>query len=92
MEFCGDGGGYTSALQGVAFERLKGEDRCFSYTLATLQKYYQVHFCVGLWKNDMYLCHGLTWKLATRTTQPLTCSSLTQWDGEENKKAQKLVG
>ena len=34
---------------------------------------------------------ALTWQLAARTTQPLTCcSSPQQWDGEEN--GQKLVG
>jgi len=44
--------------------------------VAHLQKSYIDH----LW------CCGLTQQWATRTTQPLTCSSPLQWNGEHNGK------
>ena len=40
----------------------------------------------------MKQCHSLTQQLTTRTAQSLTCSSHSQWVGEENGKKVKLLG
>jgi len=44
------------------------------------------------WESSTPFCHGLTWKPATRTRQPLLSTPRSQRDGEENGQKVKLMG